>query len=529
MDQSRTGVDSVEALRRTLIWAASGIGSPAFEEVDEGSLAEAVRLHRLDSRLWHRIQSLGTAAPPQLAAELLARHQLIKAKTSGQIARFAQLREVLRSATGSEEVLPLKGFGLYVLTGREEHLRYSGDVDLLGASPADLVKAALTLADDGYHFHGEEHPYVYAHMTEFEVHARYVITGFPTGEDPADYDPARHREVLRLPRAFTETTVTYGDLADSMNCDGVQATPVPGPEMAMLIRCAHIYVGYAMDPRPLPAATVRLDELAQVRDLARHPSFDVQQFAKICEKFRASLVVGFVRRLCRDLFGADPFEPASGHGGLPEIEHDWFPQNLWWDGIGAGFPVWLGWSPQDLIVRGSAVPSLVQSLGAMRVPVGSDHSARVTLLGARPTEGARYIGLSHREELDFAEVGFTLTRDALRTTVFLPLTPLDQMSGIGVASGDSRVELFFKPREGSAEFSDWSVSRWPPEQLSSSARVDGDRHVLTIELPWTVFGRDRMPERGESVDLLVRARQQVRPWADVTAGLIFPVNLVRAD
>ena len=112
--------------------------------------------------------------------------------------------------------------------------------------------------------------------------------------------------------------------------------------------------------------------------------------------------------------------------------------------------------------------------------------------------------------------------------MYLPRTPHDQMSAIGVASGDSRVELFFKPREGTAEFSDWSVNRLPAAEVSSSAVVEGDRHVLVSDLPWAMFGRDRMPERGDSVQLLVRARQQVRPWADVTAGIIVPVTLVRA-
>jgi hypothetical protein len=522
-------MDSFDALRRTLIWAASGVGSPAFEEVDDAALLDALLRHRLDSRLLHRIRLSGTSAPPPLRAELLARHQRNLTRAGEQIAIFSQLREALRTITGRDQVLPLKGFGLYLMTGREEHVRFSADVDVIGASSADVTKAALSLTNEGYHFHGEEHPYVFAHMRDFEVHARYVITGFPAGEDRAAYDPARHRHILRLPKAFTETTVSYDDLARDMVTAGAAATPVPSAEMALLIRCAHIYVGYAMDPRPLPVATVRLEELVQVNDLIQHPSFSPRRFREIGRRFQAGLVVGFAARLCREFFGQDPFELSGAYSASPDGEHDWFPQNLWWDGIGAGFPVCLGWSPRDLIVRGPAVADLVDTLGPMRVRVGADHATRVTLLGAQPAAGPRYIALNHRDQLKFAEVKFELRERTLRTTVYLPPTPLDQMSAIGVASGDSRVELFFKPRESVAEFSDWSVNRLPHDQMSSSARTEGGRHVLVTDLPWAMFGRDRMPERGESVHLLVRARQQVRPWADVVAGIIVPVALVRAD
>jgi hypothetical protein len=522
-------MEPFDALRRTLIWAAGGSGTPAFADIDESALLNALHLHRLDTRMWHRLEVSGTAAPERLHAEITARHHRDVARTKEQIARFARLREALRSLTGTDEVLPLKGFGLYALTGREEHVRFSADLDVLGAQAADVAKAARTVTNEGYHHHGEEHPYVFAHMRNFEVHARYVITGFPAGLNPEDFDPARHPQALRLPRPFDESTVRYDDLARDAVLAGADQTPVPSAEMSLLIRCAHIYVGYAMDPRPLPVATVRLEELAQVIDLLRLQTFDHKRFRNLCQRFRAGLVAGFTRRLCREILHVDPFPPAGDNSDRPWDEHDWFPQNLWWDGIGAGFPVWLGWNPQDLVVRDPQTPELIDALGPMPVPVGADHSARVALFGPRPTPGARYIALNHHDELRSADVTFEFRDRALRTTVSLPRTPPDQMSIVGLASGDSRVELFFKPREDAAEFCDWSVHRLPEGQITSSATDDGCQHVLVIDLPWQVFGRDRRPERGESVPLLVRARQQVRPWGDVVAGVIFPAVLVRAD
>jgi hypothetical protein len=518
-----------EALRRTLIWSAGGSAQPAFADIDEEVLLSALREHRLDTRIWHRLRNSDVAVSPRFRGEIEARHEGDLRRVAQHISLFGRLRDALRTVAGTGQVLAVKGFGLYALTGQQEHARHSNDLDVLGASAADVARAALTLISEGYHHHGEEHPYVFAHMRDIEVHTRYVITGFPAGEDQAAYDPAGHTGALWLPTAFTETSVGYADLARDSVTGQVGGVPLPGTEMAVLIRCAHIYVGYAMDPCPLPMATVRLDELAQVIDLTRHATFSPRRFRRIHEEFQADLVVGFVRSLCLEFFGLDPFAPERDEPASPAAVHGWFPQNLWWDGIGAGLPVSLGWNPRELIVRSPDVPDLVTMLGPMRVPVPADGPARVGLIGAAATPGARFIALNHHKELAFAEAEFEFLPHALRTVVRLPRTTDDEMSAIGVASRDSRVELFFKPREPVAEFSDWSVEQLPAGLVTSTARVEGERHILVLELPWRMFGYDDPPGRGEQVLVAVRARQQVRPWAEVTSGLLFPACLVRAE
>jgi Uncharacterised nucleotidyltransferase len=174
-------MDSLDALRRTLIWVASGTGSAAFDGIDDVALFDAIHKHRLDSRLWYRLDQDETLVPRRLHDRIRARHQENLARTREQVAMYGQLRDALIAATGAGHVLPLKGFGLYALTGRDEHIRYSADVDVIGAHAPDVVTAALTVTEEGYHHHGEEHPYVFAHMGQIEVHGRYVITGGCTG------------------------------------------------------------------------------------------------------------------------------------------------------------------------------------------------------------------------------------------------------------------------------------------------------------------------------------------------------------
>jgi hypothetical protein len=94
---------------------------------------------------------------------------------------------------------------------------------------------------------------------------------------------------------------------------------------------------------------------------------------------------------------------------------------------------------------------------------------------------------------------------------------------VGLAFGDSRVELFFKPRENTSEFSDYSFPRLPAGTARGSGHLAGKQHVLTVDLPWAAFGMEGPPTRGQAVGLVLRARQQIRPWQDVTGGVVAPL------
>ena len=96
------------------------------------------------------------------------------------------------------------------------------------------------------------------------------------------------------------------------------------------------------------------------------------------------------------------------------------------------------------------------------------------------------------------------------------------MSAVGIACAETRVELFFKVREPVVEFSDYSFVPEPGKDMSHSAQVVDGRHSLVVQLPWSAFyGRAAAP--GDELRLVVRARQQVRPWDDVVGGVVIPL------
>jgi hypothetical protein len=516
-------MSDVEALRDTLIWAASGKGTPAFEQINEKRLIDGIRRHRLEARLLDRVRRTGRKLPASVEDPLVERHRSNVQLMREQIDLYARLRTALAEVAPHVGVAPVKGFGLFALTGDEKHTRFSFDLDVIGGDPASVAQAARLLGDKGYHHHGEDHPYVYAHMDLVEVHSRYLVTGFPADALAEDYEVATQPGVMRLQQPFSVSSIEYADVAK--NLVDSPAGPVLAPEMAAIIRCAHIYVGYAMDPDPLPVATVRLDELCQLSDLVALESFDADRFQALARKFDADLVVSFARTLCQELFGTDPFEAAGKADRIGPVTRSWYPQNLWWDGIGAGFPVRLDWSPRELVARSESRPDLVRSLSPTVVQVGPEGRARVSMLSTAPDEASRYFWHRFNGGIDPVEVEFVLSDNGLRTVVTLPAASDEQMSAVGVASGETRVELFFKPRDGKSEFADYSFNPLPDRTAGGRGVVTGKSDVLTVDLPWTAFGRNGRPAAADTVPVILRVRQQDLPWHDIAGAAVAPLML----
>lgn len=521
-------VDVADAVRSVLVWAAGGHLPPRLHDAPVDVLFEALRMHRVDRRLLDRARDEVVALPPALADLLEERRRQVDERVATQLELFVSVRDAVRERDPGAGLIPLKGFNLYALTGDERHSSFSVDLDVVGPDPHAVAAAVET--GSGYHFHGEEHPYVYAHMDAVEVHTRYVVTGMPVGVRPEDVDLRVRRGVVTVPRPFTITSVTYEDLAAHLapGRGAAEGIDVLRPEMAVLIRCAHVYVGFAMNTQPLPLATVRLEELVQIRAYLELPGFDAEVFRHLHKRFEADLVTDFVRRVHLDLVGTDPFAPVLASS---EPVRQWFPQNLWWDGVDNGFPVELDWDVDSLLVAPPDGKDLVDVLGAWEVPLGPEGTATVALggPGAVHDDSARYV--RHEFHGGTGELGLTLDAqaDGLRVAVRFPAVRDDQMVALGLATGNRRYELFYRPGAGSHDFSDYTrpkpATPLRPRALSCVREAGGV--TVELELPWTGLGRSAAPVPGESLPLTVRARVQDRPWGAVAGGVVAPLRLRR--
>ena len=515
-----------QTIRRALVWAAGGPTAPDLSDVPQDELLAAVRQHRLEARLLARARRENVPLPAGLEDRLADAHATIVDGVHAQLRLFTTVRDAIVDVERGPGLVPVKGFGLYALTNDLEHLSRSADIDVLGADPKGVAAAVEATGGAGYHFHGEEHPYVFAHMDALEVHSRYIVTGIDAALRADDVDVRRRTGRLALATPFSITSITYDDLVDQLapGTGPAEGIDVLRPEIAMLIRCAHVYVGYAMEAQPLPWATVRLEELAQMRDYLALDSFDAARFRELYERYDAGLVTDFARRLHLDLFGADPFDAVLG--GAPV--RDWFPHNLWWDGIGAGFPVDLPWDVENLVGCAEDFGDLATVLGASRVVLPEGGRVTVSLLDDEADDHAeRYVSHGYGGGLGPVRLELEETAAGLRATVRMPPVADSQMAAIGWATGNFRYELFYRPLDGSHDFSDYSTT---PSSLPPVVRsCEHDEHGVTldVELPWPALGLSAAPGSADRLPLTLRARVQERPWDDVVGGVVLPLELCR--
>jgi hypothetical protein len=521
-----------DVLRSALIWAASGRGAfPDFGSIDQDQLYGALREHRLDGRMLDRLKGEEQAAPRQWLAALSERHMQTMMRVGSQIDLYAKIREQLRRADPSRELIALKGFELYAHSGSDRHIRYSDDIDVMAADPASVVAAVQELGP--VDVIKKEHSYEYAVLITrpagqiVEVHTRYNVTGFRPDADARDYSPTVLSGRREMRDRFDISSVRYPDLTDYLTTRLVRDTALPtlSPEAAVIIRCAHLYVGYLSHPYPLPFATVRLDELATVVDLAGLPSFNARRFDALCRKFCAQLVVGFTRRLAMDIFGIDPF---AGHLA-PLLDSEgpraWFPHNLWWDGIGEGVPINLGWSPAEVVARSADSADVTQTLGRAEVRANPSGHTRLTMLRGDEDELPRYFFRRRAGSRFDVILELDVLPGALEVSASLPATQTDEMAAIAVSSGDWKYELFFKLREQLSEFNDESARREYGAECESKCVAGGSRYSLRMTLPWRALGRDAPPGRGEEIPILFKARQQDRGWGEIRGVVVAPMAL----
>ena len=530
-----------EALRAALIWAAGGKEEfPGHKVLEEEEFCRAVERHRLEVRLLDKLRSAMNMLPENWVERLNRRRRDIEQRVRSQADLCAHIGQELQRTDPEHDLIVLKGFELYAHSGLGKHLRYSGDVDIIGYDPELVACAALKAMGDGVDLLRLEHSHEYANllagqhqpnMQVADVHFRYNITGFRPLLDEQQYMPAGQQGKWMVEDRFSIRSITYSEMEEFAVHRQIGTVPVTvlSPELSVIIRCAHMYIDYLISPFPLPVGTIRLDELAAVTDLASLPGFDAGRFAAAIQRFDAQLVVAFARKLGMDLLGGDPFhglpECSAEEGTAPE----WFPGNLWWDGIDEGIPVNLGWFPRNLVVRAADYLDMTEFLGAAPVYIDTTGHARTTVLAGGSDEAGRIIYRARPGYHFDAAIEFTVGPEVLELEISLPATPADRMSAIAISSGEWRYELFFKPGGNHVEFKDYSVPAKLGDTCSADCSVIGSRQLMRLVFPWQALGREGPPTAADSMPFLFKAKQQDRNWGAVRGIMVAPVNLVASD
>lgn len=346
-----------------LLWAAGlDVPPPDGLILDEDLLLAMVDRHALAGRLLRRLQV--SPPPPWATSSVLSRLAALYDETRARLCLHTEAAaQIVAEFSASSQPVLIKGISTYLVTGAAHTVR-CGDIDLV-CSDGDRMIEVLT----GLGYHRTRDPFMHEvgeftrEETEIDVHAHFPVHGYTgldrSGLDPTAFPGVWHQMGYRM--SVCEVDWTDLDRGRIRTPDGAPAgVSVPDPCMMAIILCAHAFMNFtniwSISHREKPY--VRLGELADLQDLAKHPAFDSGRFLRMVSEFGASDAVHWASWASRVLIGWNPLPEVRG-GGPSER----FPRCLWWS-FWTDVPVdldtmlWPGWLDMATLV-GALGPSAV--------------------------------------------------------------------------------------------------------------------------------------------------------------------------
>lgn len=481
-----------------LCWAAGGDEVPAADlEPDEDVLLDLVDRHALSGRLLRRLAS--TPGPPWAGPGLRDGLTTLYDGSRGLLEAHAHAAaEIVGLLGAAPEPVLVKGISTFLTTGADHTVR-CGDIDLVCADGDRLIEVLTGL---GYHrtrpaFLHEIGEFT-RDATEIDVHAYFPVYSY-TGLDSDDLEPARHDGVWRqrghrmalrrigwadMDRGRLRTPVGHGHVS------------VPDPCLSAIVLSAHAFMNFtnvwSISHREKPY--VRLGELADLADLARHPDFDAERFLQLVDRFDAGDAVRWAGWASTVLTGSSPLpeiEPGSGTG---------FPRCLWWS-----FWTDLQVAPATLVRPGWLdMAELVTALGASTVVLDGSGTGRIAVADEQR--------LPRRLHLDGVapDPPWSVAIDAAdgpTVTIGLPERPAAAVERVRVDLGTTAAE--------------WSLDAATGRQTVTGAEVactlDEDEHGRALTLRFAGAATERL-------DLLVGIAEEDRSGAH-TASVLLPLTV----
>jgi hypothetical protein len=323
----RTGPDAV------LCWAG-GLDIPPPDDTvfDDELLLDLVDRHALSGRLLRRIDS--TALPRWMSPDLY--RGLITLYTDAKALLYshaASAAEIAAHFGDQSEPILVKGISTYLVTWKPQTIR-CGDIDLVCANSGRLIEVLNQLGyrrtrDAFMHEIGE----FTRGLTEVDAHGYFPVHSY-AGLHRSDLDPSSHDGIwYQQGSRMSLRKIDYQDLAQDRirRTVGIAGTTgqvsVPDPCLLAIILCAHAFMNFtnvwSISHRPKPY--VRLAELADLQELARHEAFDRDRFLMLVRQFDATDAVHWAGWASMTLTGQNalPVEISQQTPGT-------FPRCLWW-------------------------------------------------------------------------------------------------------------------------------------------------------------------------------------------------------
>lgn len=380
-----------------LCWAAGAdVPMPTGSALDESALRDAVFHHRIAGRFIQRLAGAPPAwASAQLVEFLQAQHDRALDTLRRQLVAVREACAAIDSPAGPPVLL--KGVTTYALTGDPFHVRHSEDADVI--VPA-LEPAKGRLEELGYKYWppaaAQEYGYFRRPGMQIDLHRHFPVWSYSPDIVRADLSAASNPGVWVQRGNAERTPIEYPDVLAAARSGLTPNTAdlrIVEPTLAVLLLCSHAFRDYARLIVSPHGPCVHLYELADARDLARHPRFDGHRFRSLTRSLGAECSVRFMNALLVPLLRCEPLPLDAGSGdGQPQSEQPRFPRRIW---NGYGFWIDLGWSPRELLRPPPSLRDLLDHLGANDVTVRGERYS--VLAPAMPESAALRRVLVHAD------------------------------------------------------------------------------------------------------------------------------------
>lgn len=318
-----------------LKWAAgSAQPLPPRVEFDEAVLIDLVTSHNLPGRFLRRLNNEAPLwATPSLQSALRRMHEETRTRIMEYASAFRELSG--RLPAGTRAVI-IKGMSTYALS-RQEHAMRCGDMDLFSNDNDAVSRILLELG-----YKQTRGPFLYElaeyrrGAVEIDLHQYYPVYFYSPTLAGADLRPEQHPLAWSQNYQLGQHEITYDELSrtavrsDFRETEGVN---VPDPNLLALIICSHAFLNFTniWSISHREKTCIRLGELADLFDLAAHPSFSPVRFLNLVGHFGGRDAIEWAAHVVTSLFGRNPLPvPVSVRLGdaLPDGR---FPRCLWWN------------------------------------------------------------------------------------------------------------------------------------------------------------------------------------------------------
>lgn len=323
-----------------LRWVLNADKQPSYLEFDEDILIRLISIHNLSGRFIKKIQDHKV---PLFSQNFIKSLREMHLQTKKQVINnIDSVRQIIKQLPFSTELVIIKGFSTYVLTGCESTMR-SGDIDLLSNNPKLLVEILNKMGfeqtrDSFLHELGE---YTKGEI-ELDIHNYFPVYSYTAPLLNTNLLPHKNSGTWNQSHKMKHVNISINDILEFSHIDEIANTlniRVADPNVLALIICAHSFMNYTnmWSISHREKAYVRLSEIADLFDLVRHPKFDNKKFLSLVKRFEAIDSVEWVANITSSLLGQNPLPIHSSVSLNEELPIERFPRCLWW-GFWANIP-----------------------------------------------------------------------------------------------------------------------------------------------------------------------------------------------